>query len=304
MDPLNLLIGKQVADIVHHIPGAHDANFTDTLNSIITHEEIGLIFSNPDAELEFTAAKRELFEAPFFVVEKDLAAIFLDKERTVAFLKDTARLPTTIPVRDSEDLQRQFPRLKPPVWLRATGGAGGRGSILLEEPETGAAWLHYWRKRNWNWMIQEYLPGRNYNWTGVLHRGHLVTSGALERLDYLMGASTVSGISGNIRSGRTIHDTRLNEIGRLVCERLSDSDGVISIDLREDREGIPNITEVNIRFAARPWLYTSAGANFPAAIVDLIEGQKVKLPQYNAPRKNVLEIRQVDATPVIVDNTE
>jgi carbamoyl-phosphate synthase large subunit len=118
-----------------------------------------------------------------------------------------------------------------------------------------------------------------------------------------MAAAAVSGITGNIRTGRTLHDERLNVIGAAICERL-DGSGAVSVDLREDRDGNPLVTEINARFAARPWLYTGAGANFAAAIVELVEGRRPQMSQFDAPQAGMLEIRQVDAEPVIIPEAE
>nr|AIF04738.1 carbamoyl-phosphate synthase large subunit (carB, CPA2) [uncultured marine group II/III euryarchaeote KM3_176_D09] len=303
MDPRNLLIGQQVADAVHPAPPARSPGYYDALNAIIADEGVTLVLCNPDGELELVSPQRDRLVAPLFALPERLVATFLDKGRTVEFLDGLAATPRTLAVRGAADLARAFEKLEPPLWLRATAGAGGRGSILVRELDEATAWLHYWREHRWEWLAQEYLPGRNFNWTGILWEGELVTSGSSERLDYLMAAAAVSGITGNIRTGRTLHDERLNVIGAAICERL-DGSGTVSVDLREDRDGNPLVTEINARFAARPWLYTGAGANFAAAIIELAEGRRPQMPKFDAPQAGMLEIRQVDAEPVIIPEAE
>lgn len=301
MDPANMLVGKRVADKVYHVPAANDPSYCEKLNDIISKENIELVFCSPDTEIKYVSKKRSDINAPLFTLPHKFVDIFLDKGRTVEFLQTHGwKSPDTMSLHNKDfNLNKAFTQFNAPLWLRASTGAGGKGSIIISSVEEGVAWLQYWKKENWDWVVQEFLPGRNFNWTGIIFEDKLITSGAIERLDYLMAGCAVSGITGNIRRGLTIYDERLNHIGETVCEQLTGS-GIVSIDLREDKVGNPLITEINPRFAGRPWLYTGAEANFPATIVDLLQGRDIKLRKFNAPQEKIMEIRQVDVEPVIV----
>ncbi len=161
-------------------------------------------------------------------------------------------------------------------------------------------WMRFWRRYSWSWMAQEYLPGRNYGWVGLIKDGKLVSSGAMERLQYLMSHISASGVTGNVRLARTVHEIAVNEVCERVCSLLGSVTGVVSIDLREDVHGEPCVTEVSPRFAGRPWLYTCAGANFPDAVVRIVQGEEVNLPRRNPPEAKWLAIRQVDVEPVVI----
>jgi glutathione synthase/RimK-type ligase-like ATP-grasp enzyme len=148
-------------------------------------------------------------------------------------------------------------------------------------------------------MIQKYLPGKNFNWTALVIDGKVITSAAMQRLGYLMKHVSVSGVTGNVSKCETVHDERLNQLGKKVCQKFKTC-GIVSIDLKEDQDGTPNITEIGIMFAGRPWLYTCAGANLPQAVTEIMQGKTVNLPQFNAPKPGVIEVRQVDVEPAII----
>jgi carbamoylphosphate synthase large subunit len=304
MDSHNLHFGRKLLKRVYNVPGASEPGYADAVNEICRKEKVELMFVNPDVEIEFVAMNREKFDAKVFMVGREYAEKCMDKRLTFEFLKDMAEFPKTVEIGSEKGLEEAFMSMKPRLWMRAAVGAGGRGSIIVNDIIHALRWMEYWGEKKWKWILQEYLPGRNFNWTSLVLDGEVVTSGAMERLGYLMEHVSVSGVTGNVRLAKTIHDRRLNEIGEKVCSKFKNSSGIVSIDLKEDEQEIPNITEVGIRFAGRPWLYACAGANFASAVVDIYDGKQVKMPKFNAPEAGILEVRQVDIEPVIVKEGE
>lgn len=135
-----------------------------------------------------------------------------------------------------------------PFWLRATRGAGGRGSVLVETLAQGFHWLRFWNEtgRDIDFVAEEFLPGRDYSWTGIYHGGTLVASFARERVEYIYPALSVSGITGTPTVATVVHDRTVNDTAeRAVAAVDMNPNGVYNVDLREDSSGVPRPTEIN-----------------------------------------------------------
>ena len=277
--------------------------FASALSSAIERTGTDFAFVNPDPELEALAAIRASLPCRHSMPPIETVAVTLDKARTVA----TARLPGAFPesraLGSNADLERCFEEMRPPLWLRSAVGPGGRGSLTVETPDEARAWIAYWRRRgrDYDWLLQEQLPGRNLNWTGIYTEGTLRVAAAMERLRYFLGDSAASGVSGQVALCATVAPGELEATCDGVVRALDETPhGIYSVDLRCDRDGAPKITEVNPRFAGRPWLYTNAGLNLPLAAVRAFLGQ----PLGDAVSADGLQIglhlhRQLDIDPVV-----
>lgn len=171
------------------------------------------------------------------------------------------------------DVPDAFDLLGAPLWLRATRGAGARGATVAETTGVAVAWLEYWalRQPDWEFVAEEYLPGRDYAWCGVYHHGQLLASFARERLEYIYPNLAPSGRTGTPTIARVVHDDRVNEIAEFAVEMIDlDWHGVACVDLREDSDGVPRPTEINAgRTCTTVPLYHEVGLNVPAIIAAL-----------------------------------
>jgi carbamoyl-phosphate synthase large subunit len=157
-----------------------------------------------------------------------------------------------------------------PFWLRAARGAGGTGSTLVETLAQGFHWVRYWQERGtvWDWVAEEFLPGRDFSWTGVYHAGTLIASFARERLEYIYPHLSVSGITGTPTVATVVHDKIVNDTAeRAVSAVDGKPHGVFNVDMREDTAGVPRPTEINAgRFNTTIGAWRLAGANLPDQI--------------------------------------
>ncbi len=250
--------------------------FLDALTETVERTGAALALVNPDPELEALAAIEATLPCPSSMPPIETVGITLDKARTVAKANIPDAFPESRALRSDADLERCFQEMEAPFWLRSAVGPGGRGSLTVETPDEARAWIDYWRRRgrDYDWLVQELLPGRNLNWTGIYTRGELRLSAAMERLRYFLGESAASGVSGQVALCATVDPAELDTTCDRVVRALDDApNGIYSVDLRCDREGKAKVTEVNPRFAGRPWLYTNAGLNMPLAAVRALLGQ-------------------------------
>lgn len=275
--PWGLKIGERLCDDLVELPRADvdQERFQRVLDQALERTASDFVFVNPDPELEALAALARAPARPNPIPAIRETAICLDKAATVEQAKSSEDYPRTFPIHSAKDVTRAFAELETPIWLRATVGPGGRGSLPVSRPEEVDFWMTYWQRqgRRDQWVLQEYLPGRNLNWTGLFRHGDLLASAAMERLRYFLGTATVSGVSGQVALCATVDPLQLEAVARRVIATLArEPNGLYSVDLRLAANGKAKVTEINPRLAGRPWLYTNAGINLPLAAVRAFGG--------------------------------
>jgi carbamoyl-phosphate synthase large subunit len=168
--------------------------------------------------------------------------------------------------------------------------------------------MRYWRgrRKNWRFIAQEHLSGRNLAFHSLWKEGELVTSMSRERLEYIYPHLAPSGITGTPAVQRTIHDERVNEIGTEAVLAIDPKfNGIACVDLKENSEGTPFVTEINAgRMFTTSYFFSFASkvlrsdyyANLPYLYVKLAYKEAIpKLPEYNVLPENVYWIRHIDA---------
>ena len=201
-------------------------------------------------------------------------------------------------------VERAFAHLGVPLWVRPGSGAGGIGSLRADHPQEAAFWIALWsaRRAATDWVLQEYLPGRNFNCTLLYARGTLCAWAAMERLGYFLAEAAPSGITGQVKLCRTVAEEQVLQAARRAVELLDPRPhGVYSVDLREDVQGCPRVTEINPRLAGRPWLYTQAGCNLPELALRWLTPPPAEPPEaVRSPRPGWTLYRQLDCEPTVL----
>lgn len=193
-------------------------------------------------------------------------------------------------------------------WMRdvSPGSTSGKGALHVRRVDEAGAWLTL-HPDTPRFMLSAYLPGRNLACLFVYRHGRLVKYGAYERLDYFMGRTTVSGVSGNISVGRLLDEPAPREVADAALQRLAAAtgetlDGALTVDLRETADGIPQVTEVNLRPVAAASAFAGVpGGNIAEALLlatvgrlDLAGAVTVPVP----PANRIL--RDIDGLPLFV----
>ena len=111
-----------------------------------------------------------------------------------------------------------------------------------------AHWISFWglQQPGIEFMAQENLPGRDLAWSGIYFYGKLVTSFARQRLEYLYPHLTPTGLTGTPTIAQIVHDEEVNATAEAAVRSVTEAPhGIMSVDLREDYNGIPRPTEIN-----------------------------------------------------------
>jgi carbamoyl-phosphate synthase large subunit len=300
------------------VPRAKDSGYIDCLNEIICKEKIDFLHAQPDVEVEIVSEYREKLEAPIFLPSKQAVRACQDKLASAnAWKSKGIPVARTVVIRQESDIDRAFADLGSPIWIRATRGAGGRGSTPAGNRETAVSWINYWRARNvdWEFIAQEMLPGRNIAFHSLWRNGELVTSMARERLEYIYSYLAPSGIMGTPAVQKTVHDNTVNKIStEAVLAIDSNFTGIASVDLKENSKGVPCVTEINpgrmfttsffFSYASKVF-FSDYRINIPYLYTKLAYKEDLpKLEKYNPLPADVYWIRHMDAPGCLVKDNK
>lgn len=300
------------------IPKAKEQGYIDKLNEIIRKEKIAFLHAQPDVEVEVVSEKREKIEANVFLPSKRAVRACQDKlESAKLWKKKNVPVAKTIELHTEQDINKAFEELGNPIWIRATHGAGGRGSTPASSRETAVAWIRYWKSRSvdWEFIAQEQLPGRNMAFHSLWKDGELVTSMARERIEYIYPYLAPSGIMGTPAVQRTVHDKAVNKIGTEAVLAIDSAfSGIACVDLKENKAGVPCVTEINAgRMFTTSFFFSYASkvlrkdyyANIPYLYTKLaFKEDTPDVQKYDVLPENVYWIRHMDAPAKLVKDNK
>ncbi|MHA1369805.1 MAG: hypothetical protein ACTSWN_07755 [Promethearchaeota archaeon] len=313
INPYHLEYTREYLNNIYLVPRCTEPDYIDKINEIIDENDIELVHSQPDIEVSVMSENRDRLHAKLFYPSKETVRICQDKKLSADVWKKagfkTLQAIELRPDHLEEDIDKAFEILGNNIWIRATKGAGGTGSTPATSKETAMVWIRYWlsRGKSWHFIAQENLTGRNYAFQSVWKDGELITSQARERLEYIYPYLAPSGITGTPVVARTVINDAVNEVAtKSILAIDSNATGVFCCDLKEDKDGNPLATEINVgRFFTTSYFFSYAGhklgrwyANMPLLMVKLALDEPIpdldKIPKYNALPEGWLWIRHID----------
>lgn len=287
------------------VPRANSPEFVGELNRLIQERDIEFVHAQPDPEVLMLSAHRDQIRARLFLPSHETIALCQDKLALIKVLEDH-HIPVaqSLAVNTPEELPGILQTLlqrADRVWLRAVRGAGSRAALPVRRFDQARAWIEYWAEmRGVGWgafMASEFLPGREFAFSGLWHQGALVTSQARERIEYLYGELTASGQTSTPSIARTVCRDDVNDIAtRAVLAVDAAPNGNYSVDLKENSQGVPCVTEINAgRFFTTSNFFAAAGLNIPYRYAQLAFGEALPpLPRYNPLPEGFYWVRMVD----------
>jgi biotin carboxylase len=292
-------------DARHLLPRADEPGYLDELNAVVEAEGADLVHPQPEQEVLLLSREHGRLGARTFLPSPEAVALCQDKAAFAArTLEAGLPSPRFARAESEEDLAQAVAAIldeRERAWIRAVRGAGARASLPVSSAEQAVAWARYWRQERGlavtDFMVSEFLPGREFAFQSLWRDGELVTSAARERLEYVFGHLMPSGQSSSPSVARSIHDERVNELAtKAVLAVDANATGVFCVDLKEDEEGRPLVTEINAgRFFTTSNFFAEAGANMPYEYVRLAYGEDVDaLARYDAVDEGLYWVRMID----------
>lgn len=302
------------------VPRATSPDYIPKLNDVINEYGIEFVHPQPDIEVNIVSENRDKLDAKTFLPAKKTIRILQNKFESASIWKKrgfpSVKAIEIRPDHIEDDLKLALDSLGDTIWVRAKKGAGGTGSTPVKNVKTGLHWIKYWlsRGKDWEFIAQEYLPGRNVAFQSIFNDGELITSQARERLEYIYPYLAPSGVTGTPIVAKTIHDDHINEMAtQAVISVDPKATGIFCVDMKGDRNGKMCPTEINAgRFFTTSYFFSTAGKkyNIPKAImpyilVKLAFGETIpEGPKYNVLPKDLFWIRHIDCGSHLVDEKD
>ncbi len=250
-DPSRLILAdRHVALPVLGAPG-----FREDIRMFCVRNAIGYVFPTVDAVVAEMAGWQEDFRV--IAPQADLAGLVLSKARVY----EAVRGPVPVP----EDFDPETMAF--PAFTKPETGSGSRGAVRVDGPEALAA------ARKAGFLIQEYLPGREYTVDCVGDAaGKLLACSVRQRLAY----------GGGIAKAATCVDHAEIEAYVHAISRKLPLAGPWFAQFREDVSGVPKLMEVNARVGGSSGVTRLAGINIPLLSVLSFSGMDVAAPMRRA----------------------
>jgi len=305
-DKFNLF--RSEADSNHLIPRCDDEKYIEVLNAIIEKEKIDFLHIQNDLEIAVISENREKINTKTLLPDKETVKICQNKYKSYKRWKLAGvPQPKTLFLDGVNDLKEAFVSLGGKLWIREQSGAGGRGSISTENYEQAKSWIDF--KQGWGKFIAaEYLSPDSVTWQSIWKDGKLIVAQTRKRLYWELGKVSPSGVSGATGGAITISDKNVDSISESSIFAIDKKpDGIFSVDLTYDKNGVPVPTEINIgRFFTTHYFFTRAGLNMPYIFVKLALGEDYPIIEnkINPLPDNLLWIRGMDFLPILIKNYE
>lgn len=295
-----VMVSFAETDVCYLVPPADNLLYISILKRIVIAERIDLIHAQPDPEVREISRHREKLPAQTFLPRHEVVELCQDKHRSYLRWRDARiRVPRTLLIREEADLREAFATLATPFWIRAIRGAAGRGSLIVRDFAIAKDWIDRWE--GWGeFTASALLPGRLLTWQSLWKDGELICAQGRERLAWAMGNRTRTGVTGVTGVARTIARKDVDEIAeRAICAVDKSPHGIYGVDLKEDRDGVPCPTEINIgRFFTTIQFFAELGLNFPELYVRAALGDAPRVePRLNPLPTDVCWLRSMDSSP-------
>ena len=293
---------------------ASHPRFIDGLREIIEREQIDLLMPNTDADVVLASELRDMLPCRTFLPAKSVIERCGDKYELSQFLRSHGvPVAATYPVSSLDSLEAIFERLAPSrrVWCRIRSGYASRGAAPVDTPEDARAWIGYWARMRGVpvtlFTLSEYLPGRDFACQSLWKDGRLVLIKTVERLAHLDAETQASGTSSIASLAKTVNEPRVVETCVRAIRALDPHvSGAFSVDLKENRAGVPCITEINAgRFITMLNFFDFTGAhNMSVTYVRLALDEPVSIPAPYDVVEDRYFVRGVDTLPMIFSADE
>lgn len=230
----------------HYIKPVNEDGWLEDLNQVVKDNEIDFIYPANSAVIDALIREREHLCCKVALPDSDIVRLTRSKRNTIKALKDKVPVPRLF-----EDIDK----IKDyPVFVKPDSGYGSQNTSLVSSREELD--LFFKDKKIGDYVIQEYLPGKEYSVDCFSDSDNIVFCGARTRERVRMGTSMHSEIVGGQLA------KQIQDIAESIYNRIKIT-GAWFFQLKEDSCGQFRLLEIDIRIAGTMALNRVRGVNFP-----------------------------------------
>lgn len=304
---------KDLLDEYYVCPRCTAPEYFPWIEKLVAEKGIDYAFVQPESEIVEWGdyyEKNGRYPCPVFMGSKVLSVSLKDKSIMADLLEGTEFIPKTIKVtQECPKFEEVEKRIGFPCWIRATEGTGGLGSLRLDDISSYKSWL-FINSQIPEFTVSEFLPGRHLANQMLYYNGEYVKGAALECAEYVMANIAPSRVTGNTHFGRFLNEDRINKFCDECIKYLEKklgvpAHGILSFDLKEDKNGELKVTEVNIRHMAYTGVMAQVGFDLIEDTVRIMEDGSCcgveRAPFYHYDKPYVF-LRDVDVEPIVLED--
>lgn len=303
---------KGLLDEYYVCPRCDSDDYFPWIEELVKNKSIDYAFVQPESEIVEWGDyydKNGKFPCPVFMGSKLLSTSLKDKSIMADLLEGTHFIPKTIKITQENPRYNDIEKIIGfPCWIRATEGTGGLGSLCVENISSLKSWL-FINSDIHEFTVSEFLTGRHLANQMLYYNGEYVKGAALECVEYVMANTSPSHVTGNTHFGRFLNEDSINqfcdECIRYLEKKLNiKAHGILSFDLKEDKNGNMKVTEINIRHMAYTGVMADVGFDLIEDTIKILEDgscDNIKREPFFHYRKPYVFLRDVDIEPIIIE---
>jgi len=241
--------GLKMADRGYVVPGVDSSDFLPDIKEIIKRENIDLILPTSNMEIDQFEQLSDITNV--FMSDSKTIKLCNDKWEFYNKVKDDFDIPKTW---QDNDIRWMGCFARPRYEL-----GGSRGTLHCKD-------IHQYMstyKSDVEYIYSDYLPGQEYTIDVLCDMEKPLVSVVRKRLQTKAGIST---------QGEIIRDEHIENECKRMCEFLG-LKGPVCIQMKDDKNGVPNFVEVNPRFGGGTYFTTLAEVNFVEIIISILENK-------------------------------
>ena len=247
------VLKHSAADARYLVPAPWGPDFVRRVAELVRARHADLVIPTSDHHVLALSSGRRRLAGKLFLPGHAVVKLCRDKYALAAALRRRGLpVPRAYRVTRLDAIERIFGRFGDPprVWCRPRTGTCARGGGAVSSPEQARSWIQLWEAMQGvpasSFTLSEYLPGREILCQSVWLRGRMVLANTFERLSYFGVDNIPSGVTSLSSLAKTVIEPAVVALCcraiRAVAPRAS---GAFSVDVKEDQQGRPHITEIN-----------------------------------------------------------
>jgi hypothetical protein len=258
-DPLELV--KSDIDKVFVVPKASDKKaYIKAHIDIIEKFSVDAVIVNSDVEVEVFSRYKDEISCRIIIPSEEIVSFVQDKFKLNRLLDESGyNAILNISINDKNSIQDAVSELRlregDKFWIRTRRGSGSLGASWFYTAEQAEKWVSLWGELRGipsnEYIVSPFLPGRDFCVVTVWDKGKVVLGKIIERIKYLAGNVTLSGMDSSPCMSITVDDVEpidesINVINAVYKKFKEKPHGYYQTDIKCSSEGVPYVTEINI----------------------------------------------------------